>query len=192
MKKKSSYSFGCGLFIAPLIIVALLWLFSPSSPKKDVVTQYINESKNIELKIDTTFLYSDNDWVSKVVGSEGKKFVSSIAYYFDFRRKRWKYYALIYSSSYKKYFVIENYKRDYVQIGRLRGNKQLFGMVNLKELADKAYGTKANPVPVLWLTDFALSEPVHYDFYFNSVTDYLRFFKNRRKYNHENCAVCPY
>jgi hypothetical protein len=100
MKKESPYAFGCGLFITPFILVAVVWLFSPSSVAKEDVDNYISQSKNIKLTIDSTFTFVDNSWPAQVFDDENKHFVLSAPYYVDFMKRRRKYFSLIYSYSY--------------------------------------------------------------------------------------------
>lgn len=184
--KQNPVSGAWGILLAPFIVFGIFLIFSPAKPSAQQVTNYIKGSKDLSLTVDKVISSKKSGLLNQLFGNNQMKTQNSVSYYLDFRKNRYKRYVEFYSNSYKKYFVAEDYsKRGILNVDEL---KQFTGMVNLAELKDSSFGSVEKPVPVLWLTGIDDTEEA----YRHNVTDYLRFFKNRKPFNKDKCAVCAY
>lgn len=186
-------SFGWGYLLGPIILFLLILVFAPNSPSDDQVLNYIKESKQLTLSLDTAIYSKGGMWAQNLIDGDRKRFSHTARYFLNFRKNRYKDYGVFYSATYHKYFVIENYNGALTNIVTYDREKEIQGMINQAELNSSSYGSIQNPVPILWLTKgFDLSETQYAQAYRNNVTDYLRFYKNRKPYNKGACAICPY
>ncbi|MBE5321649.1 hypothetical protein IM793_20975 [Pedobacter sp. MR2016-19] len=192
MKNESSRAFGLGLFLAPFIAFILIISLSPGNPSDNEVDKYIKASSEIIIPISKTINLKSTDWTGRFVNGDETSFTNSVRYYLNFRKNRYKEYEVFYSSSFKKYFVIESYNKSMSNLID-QDRKEAQAMVNEQELKNPKYGTLQNPIPILWLTEYEkLSDPINYQKYRYNVVEYLRFYKDRKNYNEGACAVCPY
>ncbi|MFC1224837.1 hypothetical protein ACFE6N_13570 [Pedobacter sp. BG31] len=192
MKKESPHAFGYGLFLAPFLAISLIIIFAPDSPSDDAVHKYIKNSSEIVIPVSKVITSKSTDWAGLLVNGDETSFNHSVRYYLNFRKNRYKEYAVFYSSAFKKYFVMESYNKSILNLID-SDSKEVRGMVNKEELEDRKYGKASNPVPILWLTEYHhLSDPVNKQKYKYNVTEYLRFYKGRKNYDEGACAVCPY
>lgn len=177
----NSYSGAWGLFLAPFLMYGISLLFSPSNPTEQELNKYVKGSDSLTLKIDRLVIFHFRN---------GKKKINnSIPYFTNFRKNRYKDYIEIHSSTYNKYFVVENYNNNEQSLFNVREFKAISGMVNLDELRDSSFGTREKPIPILWITgDSSFSESG----YKYNVNEYLRFFKGRQKFDKEPCMVCAF
>jgi len=193
MKKESSHAFGLGLILAPFIAFLLFMLFSPENPSESNIIDYLKKSKEMVVDINKPMYFDGGMWAEKLVKGTDAKFYHRVSCYLDFRKNRYKEFAVFYSAKYKKYFVIESYNNSLQNLLNYENLQELNCMVNLNELRNSAFGTIKNPVPILWITkNLNLSEPINYQKYRYNVTEYLRFYKGRKNYDEGACAVCPY
>lgn len=177
-KNQGVNSYSLGIFLAPFIIYGITMLFSPASPSEERINNYIKRSDSLYLKIDRLVIFD--------LGGEKKRIDNFMPYFTNFRKNRYKNYVEFYSSTYKKYFVAENYTKTQ-SLGIVSDASHISGMINLDELKDSSFGSREKPVPILFLrggTNFYES-----DYRFN-VNEYLRFFKDRKPFNKERCMVC--
>jgi hypothetical protein len=181
MKKKQPLSFGFGYFIAPFLLFGIISLFSPSNPSSEETKKYIASSKEIVINNPKAIYDGEGEFVHR------KK------YYLNFRKNRFKHYAIVFSDSLKKYFVIDAYEKNMPDPYNFEKSEKLVSYVNKDEFHNPKYGSIENPVPILWINQTL--EPINSTdkaLYEKNVTEYLRFYKNRQKYNEGACAVCPY
>jgi len=165
MKIKNSYTFGLGLFLAPFIAFILIVSLSPGNPSDSEVDKYIKASSEIIIPISKTINLKSTDWTGRFVNGDETSFTNSVRYYLNFRKNRYKEYEVFYSSSFKKYFVIESYNKSMSNLID-QDRKEAQAMVNEQELKNPKYGTLQNPIPILWLTEYEkLSDPINYQKY---------------------------
>ncbi|GGH01258.1 hypothetical protein [Mucilaginibacter phyllosphaerae] len=193
MSKQSPYFFGLGLFVAPFIIFVLLIIFAPGTPSQNSIKSYVRNSKEITLTIDKWIYLKGGMWAENLVKGDEAKFSHRLRYYLNFRKNRYKDFAVFYSAGYKKYFVIESYNNSMQNLLNYQKENALTCMVNKEELNNKNYGTIKHPVPILWITKgLGLSYPEYLKLYTINVTEYLRFYKGRQAFDKGACTVCAY
>ena len=181
MNKKQPLYFGFGYFIAPFLLFCAFMIFAPFSPSKENIKSYLLNSREIEIRNPRS-----------VTDNEGS-FSHLVRYYLNFRKNRYKNYGVIFSDSLKKYFVLESYEGNMPNLYNFDDVDQLKCFVNNDEFNSSKYGSKENPIPVLWINQsLDTIDNESKVLYEKNVVEYIRFYKNRQKFNEGACAVCPY
>ena len=179
------FSQAMGWIIGAAIIFPLgLFLYQKYVSLNDgykYVDQYISNSEQINLDLNTSFDAAKND-------------INSKAYYKSYTARQSTTARMLssypfYSDMYKKYFAIQEYNAGtsfMVQMERTKFRDTILASVNKIEMADQSYGTKDNPIPVLRikiningrnpdLNVLNISENRYRD----NIGEYLTYFKSK-------------
>lgn len=164
------YVFGAYVMMPIIIIIINIFLFKGNNVTQEQITNYINDSKMIEVYIPEAEYDDAVDEDAFHRGEETKENYES--YRIGISRKHSAYKTIhrfiFFSKKYKKYLVLltfdgfdysDIYNTENIKVenndsrNRVAGNGHYFiARINNRQWNDKDYGTEKNPVPIFGVT----------------------------------------